>query len=115
MPKMGCWCGYVFQFDIEPEDYELCLFPQKFIFDIIERWDKEPVTCEEFADATTMNGRDVHPCPKCGRVYFETEPRSGVYEPYVKEDRRGGLWPLRKLWKRTAWHLERVQAMLRRR
>jgi hypothetical protein len=82
---MKCKCGYVFQFDIETEDYEQCLLPLKFVEQMEDDLRDKGLTGEEFADRFAMNRRNVHPCPECGRVYIETRPRSKSFECYVKE------------------------------
>jgi hypothetical protein len=86
MPKMKCRCDYVFRFNGNAEDYEQCLLPMKFIFDVTDDLEKGSLTSDEFSDRCLMNWRNVHPCPTCGRVYIETKPGSDVFECYVKEE-----------------------------
>lgn len=86
MPKMKCKCDYIFRFSGKAEDYEQALLPMKFIFEITDDLEKGSITSDEFSDKGLMSWRNVHPCPKCGRLYIETQPGSDEFDCYVRED-----------------------------
>jgi hypothetical protein len=85
MAKMACPCGYVFKFDVDPEKYDRCLLPMKFILDTAESLDNGQVDGDEFFSRCSSSGLDVHICPQCGRVHIETEEGSGIFAAYVRE------------------------------
>jgi len=88
MARLACRCGYIFHFNIETEGYEQCLFQLKFVEEVTEALEEGRLNSDEFSSDCAMNFRDVHPCPECGRVYIETEPRSGIFDIYIREMKR---------------------------
>lgn len=86
MPKMTCRCDYVFDFTGDTSENELSLFQQTFIEKTAELLDAKELDGDRFFSSCVLASRDVHPCPKCGRIYVEAKPRSGVFDVYVKED-----------------------------
>jgi hypothetical protein len=85
MAKMMCKCGNVFHFHDGREDYELSLLPWKFMLDSADALRKGEINESDFLSNCIAIGRDAHPCPKCGRIYIETESGSGEYDSYIKE------------------------------
>lgn len=56
--------------------------------DAMEAVNEGKMDGERLFDDFSARCRDVCPCPQCGRIYMETEPRSAMFDVYVKEDRR---------------------------
>lgn len=88
MPKMACECGHLFDFSGDTTENELTLFQKTFIANTAELLDEGKLNGDDYFSSSVASGRDVNPCPKCGRIYIETRARSGVFDAYVKEDQR---------------------------
>lgn len=88
MPKMGCRCGYIFDFSVDTTENELTLFQKTFIANTADLLDEGKLSSDDYFSRSVASGRDVNPCPECGRIYIETNARSGIFDSYVKEGER---------------------------
>lgn len=88
MPKLVCRCNHVMRIDFKTESHEQCLVPLGFIEDAVLGSERQQLDGEKFFDDFSAIARDVYPCPECGRIYIETEERSGEFDIYIKEDKQ---------------------------
>ena len=88
MPKMACECGYIFDLTGDTTENELSLFRQTFVERTAELLEEGKLSADDFFSSCVASSRDVHPCPKCGRMHIETKERSGIFDVYVKETER---------------------------
>lgn len=86
MSQMACRCGHVFALVGDTTENEMSLFRQIFVEKTAELLDEGKLSGDDFFSRCVSSARQVHPCPRCGRIYIETKARSGVFDVFINED-----------------------------
>lgn len=80
MPKFECRCSFLFNLSKSPGKDEYALVPEVVVADLL---DMDGVSSLELSTALDPVSRQVLLCPRCRRLWLQTDPDVNSFIEYV--------------------------------